>query len=295
VSIRRGFTLIELLVVMAIIALLIGLLLPALAKARAKARQLKDATQQSQIHKAWMTWSVDQPRGTMPTPGLANRLAINGVEVPGRGDEDYMQNTTAYVHALCIMQNYYDPEIVVGPTEQNGNVIVFDEYNYDLYNVANDVYWDTNMQCNLQSLSHVSFFSLPLAGERKAREWRNSGNSKFAMIGTRGPLIMDPSAPPPEESITYELHGGRRQWAGNVCFNDSHIAYYETMMPKELDYSDSSGNAALDGLFRNDACTAGVCAPWGLNGYDNFLCMVRTMPADPAAAATSNTSWDEQP
>ena len=47
---KTGFTLIELLVVMAIIALLLGILLPALNKARSKARQVKSATQLSQIH-----------------------------------------------------------------------------------------------------------------------------------------------------------------------------------------------------------------------------------------------------
>ena len=57
---KSGFTLIELLVVIAIIALLLGILLPALSKARAKARQVKDATQLSQIHKSMATFATDQ-------------------------------------------------------------------------------------------------------------------------------------------------------------------------------------------------------------------------------------------
>jgi prepilin-type N-terminal cleavage/methylation domain-containing protein len=64
---NRGFTLIELLVVMAIIALLLGILLPALSKARAKARQVKDASQLSQIHKGQVVFASDQD-GVFMTP-----------------------------------------------------------------------------------------------------------------------------------------------------------------------------------------------------------------------------------
>ena len=63
---KTGFTLIELLVVMAIIALLLGILLPALNKARAKARQVKSATQLSQIHKGLITYASDED-GIFPT------------------------------------------------------------------------------------------------------------------------------------------------------------------------------------------------------------------------------------
>ncbi len=146
---KRGFTLIELLVVMAIIALLIGLLLPALAKARAQAKLLKDQTQIKQIHEAWVVFSGEYA-GILPTPGLVDRLEIdindgNGRRnIPGRGEEDWKANNTAFVHSLCIMQNYYTPELCVGPTEPSGNVFVMDDYNWERYDVREeeDTYWD---------------------------------------------------------------------------------------------------------------------------------------------------------
>ena len=98
---KTGFTLIELLVVMAIIALLLGILLPALNKARAKARQVKSATQLSQIHKGMITFASDED-GIFPTPGLIARKEYNGAFVPGKGDEDYLANNHANVYSAIM-------------------------------------------------------------------------------------------------------------------------------------------------------------------------------------------------
>ena len=63
---KRGFTLIELLVVMGIIALLLAILLPALGRARATAKRVKDSTQIQQVHKGFITLSLDF-NGVYPT------------------------------------------------------------------------------------------------------------------------------------------------------------------------------------------------------------------------------------
>ena len=135
---RQGFTLIELLVVMAIIALLLGLLLPALAKARATARQVKDGTQLNQIYKGWLVWAVDNNEDSLPCPGLVNRVGAN----PGRGKEDLRQNTHDNMHAACITAEYYNPNILVSPSEASGFVIANPIYDIERFSPAQDVYWD---------------------------------------------------------------------------------------------------------------------------------------------------------
>ena len=290
---NRGFTLIELLVVMAIIALLIGLLLPALAKARAQAKLLKDGTQAKQVHEAWIIFSREF-EGIFPTPGLIDRLEIDlgtgggTQEIPGRGDEDYDTNTTAYVHSASIMQNYYTPEICVGPTEPNGNVFVMDDYNWERYDVSPnvDLYWDDNFQCKLHVVCNTSYASTPLIGRRKTTEWRESYNSKYASIANRGPRMGTFQM---AESITYEIHGGRKQWVGNVVFNDNHLSVENTLFPEGVEYTDSGGTVP-DNLFNVD-CSSGQCDWWGgdifLVLYPNFNAGSHPMDQVPAF------QWDD--
>ncbi|MCP3902571.1 MAG: type II secretion system protein [Planctomycetes bacterium] len=275
---KRAFTLIELLVVMAIIALLVGLLLPALAKARAHAKELKDGTQVKQLHEAWTIWAGGHD-GDFPTPGLVRRGAVQNVpglsgRIPGRGPEDAKQNTTGNVHSLCIMQNFYTPEIAVGPTEPNGNVFVLDDYNWELYNVGTATYWDIRFGANLDGTGfgpgfcNTSYASNPLRGQRKTLEWRDSYNSKFACIGNRGITNGDNENYTVESHITYEIHGGRKSWRGNICYNDNHIKVEESFVPAGIDYQEG-GLSLPDNLYYMET---------GVEGYDIFLCLVNTMP-----------------
>lgn len=306
----RGFTLIELLTVMAIIALLVGLLLPALSKARAKAQMTKDATQIKQIHAAWATFSRDY-NGVFPTPGLINRMKVNdgsnlnGLDVPGRGPEDLQANNSAYMYSACIMQNYFTPQILVAPTEPSAFVAVKDDYDWSLYSPTDDVYWDSigdyevppnsNMldayhpfAVDLQGddgditspgagVSNTSYAHMPINGSRKVREWKDSLNSKWAMIGNRGP--QDGSSVPGggtcsncptyAESITLEFHGGDKQWVGNIGFNDNHVDLFHSVLPEGFNYLDN-GVPQPDNFFYNDSesdCTTGA-------GTDIWLTLV---------------------
>ena len=285
---NRGFTLIELLVVMAIIALLIGLLLPALAKARAQAKLLKDGTQVKQIHEAWTVFSHEF-EGIFPTPGLINREATiigapPAVQVPGRGPEDLEKNTTANLHSACIMQNYYSPEIVVCPTEPSGNVMVKDNYNWDQYNVNQDLYWDGDWASGTAEPSYgfktrlsgsdpvcnTSYASMPLAGTRKQNQWRETYDSKFAVIGNRGPRLTA-NTEYPDSSMTYEIHGGRKQWVGNVCWQDNHVTVENSFFPESVEYQDATGGFP-DNIFFND--TSGYGGGGDADGYDIWLAIV---------------------
>lgn len=280
---KRGFTLIELLVVMAIIALLVGLLLPALAKARATAKLTKEGTQVKQIHQGWLIWAREF-NGILPTPGLIKRLpdAQLGIVVPGRGEEDVQANNHAYLYSACIMQNYFAPDMCVGTTEASGRVSVKDDYNYEVYDPANEQYWDQFFQANLNSQSHVSYGTMPLCGERKKIQWRETLDSNFAMVGNRGPEGQDqPQAmlENMDESITTEFHGGKKEWLGQVCFNDNHTVALNTFWPENMNYQDASAETLPDNLFNNDIGGNGSCDGkdvwlvlcWAIANEDTFF------------------------
>ena len=277
---KRGFTLIELLVVMAIIALLIGLLLPALAKARAQAKLLKDGTQIKQVHTGWVVFSRELD-GKFPTPGLINRLGT----IPGRGQEDILANNHANMHSVCIMQNYYTPDLLVGPTEPNANVFVKDDYNWEqYYDVSQDIYWDPSFVVDLQTGGNASYAASPIAGPRKA-QWSETFDSKYAITGNRGVINGDYLRP---ESLTYEIHGGRKSWLGNICYNDNHVAVEKTFLPEGIDTVDSGGSIIPDNLFANDQGSDA-----DLNGTDNFLVMITSLSGS-GGNLTATVSWDEE-
>lgn len=253
---NRAFTLIELLVVMAIIALLIGLLLPALSKARATAKLTKDSTQIRGIHQSWLVYSREFD-GVLPTPGLIDRLAFAGTEEPGRGNEDLEQNDHARVHSACFMQNYYSPELAVGPTEPSGRVSVKDDYNYQQYNVIPSVdrYWDDTVDAKVtptgSNVSHTSYATMPLAGARKLKEWRESLNSQWPIVGNRGVKNGSLTDADYNNSLTLQIHGGRKEWTGNICYNDNHVEVTRTFKPEGVNYT-QAGVQQADNIFKND-------------------------------------------
>ncbi|MCH8343807.1 MAG: prepilin-type N-terminal cleavage/methylation domain-containing protein [Planctomycetes bacterium] len=299
---KRGFTLIELLTVMAIIALLIGLLLPALAQARKKALLSKDQAQIKQIHTSWIAFAREYD-GAFPTPGLINRLATdlgNGpVQIPGRGPEDLLANNSAHMYSACIMQNYFAPQLCLGPTEPSGFVIVKDDYDWSEYKPMDDIYWmDSNpfgvdLDGNGIGYSNASYAHTPIAGERKRKEWRDSLTSKFAVLGNRAVEDgdQDPGSTLYEQSITLEIHGGRKQWMGNIAYNDNHLEIHQTFTPEGiffLDLSDPSGALSVpDNLFNNQ--TGQPNQETG-DGYDIWLTLVSEISGPDGLLLT--VEWD---
>lgn len=307
---KNGFTLIELLVVMSIIAILIGLLLPALAKARATANQVKDSTQVQQVHKGLVIKSVDL-RGEFPTPGEFNRVGI----IPGRGTPNELKNSHRALYASLLTQNLFTPQIMVSPAESSAKVVVCSNYNFNNYNPAADIYWDFDpadtspttatpdlanentgpTSMNLAAKSATSYGTLVLIGDRKTKQWRNSGDSKFAIVGNRG--IQCTSNPTGDiianmykASKTLEIHGGKAEWEGNICYNDSHVNFERTFFPVDIQPTAGTGCTAAnpDNIFIHQCGDA---------GSDVFISQSKTVtgsfnPSTNTFTATHSVNWD---
>ena len=275
----KGFTLIELLVVMGIIALLLAILLPALGRARATAKRVKDSTQVQQTHKGFLTLARDFG-GTFPTPGLIDRVG----NIPGKGAEDLLMNDHGKMYSACIMQHAFDTSVLVSPAEVSTSVLAMANYNFDKYNVtaANDLYWDDLFKSDLTSLSNVSYGTLHLMGTRKAKEWKDTYNSRFVVLGNRGVKNGSLVSTDYNVSKTLAIHGGDKQWEGNVCFNDNHVAYENKFQPDGITQYGTTNPQIDDNIFKDD--TEAVTA-------DSWLTMISTVTGG-GANFTYTITWD---
>jgi hypothetical protein len=178
----RGVSRVEVIVVLGCAVLLGAVAWVVLSQNKRVGGNSRDAYQLRNIHTSWLTFSHEFA-GVFPTPGLINRLPFDGQEVPGRGPEDVSANTTANLYSVCIMHNYFTPEICISPAERNPNVRFNVDYNYERYNTNNDVYWDGSFKADLNTGSNVSYAHMPLIGKRKVREWKDTSNSEWPVLG----------------------------------------------------------------------------------------------------------------
>jgi prepilin-type N-terminal cleavage/methylation domain-containing protein len=291
---RRGFTLVELLVVIAIIGLLIGLLLPALAKAQATAKTAKDLQQMTEIVKSLITSSNNDERQRFLTPGLVNRQPVQvgnqNVNIQGKGNEDVTQNTTRALHAAMIAQEYYAPELCIGPTEVNAVVQLKTDYDYTQYNPSQDKYWDTSFDDKINfpagsGVCNVSFANLVQAGERKKTKWRQVSDGRPSpVMSTRGTKDGTLTGDEFTKSPTLQLHGSFKEWVGNAVFNDARGVAVKSPYPDGTSYECGNITLRLDNMF-DDEFACGIPGNNTLRAGDNYNGIVQ--------AITANTQYGE--
>ncbi|MCE9619420.1 MAG: prepilin-type N-terminal cleavage/methylation domain-containing protein [Planctomycetes bacterium] len=281
---NRGFTLIELLVVISIIALLIGLLLPALSKAQQNARETKDRAQIKQIHAGMLIAANSDKKGSLPVPGMIDR---QGSE-QGVGEEAYGANTTRNLYSCMIAKEYFNPDLVYGPTERNPLVVEMGKggtrpYDFTKYKPALDVYWDygfgdkvsaTSMPANastqtftkdpitgsaspLPGWCNTSYAHNALWGIRRDTQWKNTADSTKPLMSTRG---LKPSfRTDPNTSIhcyAVGIIGPKQEWNGNVCFADNHIDLTTSFKPEGVVYECGGADSKRDDIFDADFPTS---------------------------------------
>ncbi len=191
-----------------------------------------------------------------------------------------------HLHSCMIMQNYYTPEICVGPTESNPQVDIFDEYDWTLYDPEGDVYWhgdyptgappaiETGFRADIGigGTSHTSYFNQAVVGLRKKITWRDNNDSTAPILSNRAPYRGAPeSSDQYRRSYTLLLHGSESQWIGSVVFSDDHVETVDTFHPLAAPYLDEAvGRQLADNIF--DAESSG-----GHAGSDAFLTMIRSV------------------
>lgn len=287
---KSGFTLVELLVVVAIIALLIGLLLPALSKAQRSAKTLNDAANIGQVHKGFLTWANQDPKGKLPIPGLIRRLQVGGVYYPGQGEEDVTQNKTANLYSAMIGKGFITPEVIISPVETNP-VVKKAEYNYTIINpaaTAGPVHWDPNFVANIQSAPggaatnacNTSYAHLALIGERKKYHWSNRSDGTRPVLGNRGVFKGKVTGDNYSKSYSLLFHAPDDTWEGNICYGDNHTSLERSFIPDTVQFECGASLLQKDNIFTVDSpiFTSTACGGT-LQGGDTWLCMCHAITA----------------
>ncbi len=270
---RSGFTLVELLVVIAIIALLVGILLPALSKARKNAAQVKCLTQARSIAQGFNQWASDNA-GNYPLPSLIDR--VGDTEQINAGND--RRDRSGAIYSLLIFNDILVPDAMVSPSEANGNIRVYEEYEFTSPNgTVNErrASWDpkfkgtprpeaSGVQGIDDSVGHVSYAHATPYGARRA-QWKNTFSTSVPVVANRGPVYQDQQTPDPQQgwqqvlntatgeaSTANLVHGSFGEWRGNVVKADESGKFENDPDPSSVTFNDNTGAdtiAQRDNLF----------------------------------------------
>jgi competence protein ComGC len=224
---HRGNSLVGILVTMAIIVVLFAVLMSSVNTAVTGAgnttpgsvRSVQDQMQLHQIAVASFIAGQQQGLKGAPTPSARSKASTNSLD------------STANIYSLLVAERYAEPSMLISKNERNPNVYLIDGYDWNAVRPTDEVYWDPRFKADLTRVSHVSYAHVPLCGQR-ARNWTEVRlDSRFPLLGTRGPAQGQPNP----QSLTYGREG---TWAGFQAFGDGHVDFTEVFDAKGLALAD---------------------------------------------------------
>jgi hypothetical protein len=251
-----GFSLIGMLITMVIIVVLFSIMMTALNKAVTGEGSAVEGTVHSFTDEMYLM--------AIGTSMIANATDTGGGHfiTPSEvsGSKDMTENTTANLFSAMVMQTYTNCKQLISRNEFSGYVQEKVDYDMTAYNPGQGVFWDSTFMADLADLSNVSFAHQPLFGERFERGWKNSLDSRWPLVGNRGPKdgIENP------DSYTY---GRNKRWGGHAIFGDGHIGFIDSFTPNGLTFQ-QKGETYQDNLFKLDD---------GPKGADAVLAFTKTM------------------
>lgn len=201
---------------------------------------ISDQLQLTEIAQACFVAGQDNGLKGAPTP--SQRTKKGGTS----------SDTTANVFSLLIAERYAEPSMLISKNERNPNVWERSNYNYAAVRPEDGSYWDGKFRADLTKESNVSFAHVPLCGSR-AKYWTEVRlDSRFPLMGSRGPANGQPNP----ASLTY---GRDNTWGGFQVFGDCHVEFTQVFTSKSTQLADGSQDnvfAMEDGPEGNDAVLA---------------------------------------
>ncbi len=254
----RGTTLIGLLVTLVLLLVLGVVMSSAINKALTGGGATLSGTVASTEDRMYLT-ALYQSMAVQAQLGEGRFLVPSGLT----RRRDHGDDTTANLFSAMVAQHYVAPDQLFSANEFNPYVWPDEDYDYLIYNPAQDVHWDPGFVADLAVDSNDSFAHLPLHGQRFRKYWRFTAGSTVPLVGNRGPAegIHDTS------SYTYGRDG---TWAGHIVFGDGHVEFVTTFTPNGLFWEDH-GQRLPDNLFRMES---------GPDGVDVVLAFTSAMTED---------------
>ncbi len=242
---RAGFTIIEFCVLIAFVLVLVlvaaAVIIPTLSMKKTTASMLRDATQQRNIHSAFVLWAESND-DNYPLPSVVD---VDNYTVSELGRA---KDTTANIMSILVSEGFITPELLVSPFDRKYDRIrTYDDYEVEHPSGAVDperALWDPKLSADFTSeaAGNISYAHLIPQGLR-LDEWKFTSKPDKVILSNRGPelrLIEHDNgeftthfATPTTRTTRFftdsEFRNKDNWWSGNIAYNDNHVEYGQFM------------------------------------------------------------------